>query len=123
MLMGDIFMKKAGFSIRKRYVFIIILVPILIAAYITNPTMDNYIKFSSMGHYMQSKTVKGHITVAEGKAGNAIVKIERVNFYIFSTYTPFIYVESGLTHLGAFGHFIRISDGQFDYPRWLELFD
>jgi hypothetical protein len=85
--------------------------------------MDNYIKFSSMGHYMQSKTVKGYITVAEGKAGNAIVKIERVNFYIFSTYTPFIYVESDVTHLGVFGHFIRISEGQFDYPRWLELFD
>jgi hypothetical protein len=116
-------MKKVGFFTKKRYVFIMLIVLVIIGAYITNPTMEDYIEFSPMGRNIQSTTVKGHITVAEGKSVKAKVKIERINFYIFSTYTPFIYMENGMTHLGVFGHFIQISDGQFDYPRWLELFD
>lgn len=116
-------MKKANVFIKKRYVFTIILVLMLVAAYITNPTIDKYIKVSPIGHYMKSTNRQGRLTFAEGKIGKAIVKIERVNFYIFSTYTPFFYVEPGATDLGVFGHFIRISDGQFDYPWWLELFD
>lgn len=35
----------------------------------------------------------------------------------------FFYVEPGAVHLGMFGHFFQISKGEFDYPRWLELFD
>jgi hypothetical protein len=49
--------------------------------------------------------------------------IERINFFIFSTYIPVVYSEKGITHLGIMGKFIQISDGQFDYPVWLELFD
>jgi hypothetical protein len=99
---------------KKRYIIISLSLLMIIIALLTNPTKEDYISF---------RNKQGAFIHVYDKAGNKVIKLERVNFYIFSTYTPFIYVEPGMTHLGMFGHFFQISDGQFDYPSWLELFD
>lgn len=73
-----------------------------------NPQTSDYINFTE---------------AASGVSTPETVKIERINFFVFSTYTPMMYEESGTTHLGVLGQFVQISDGQFDYPEWLNLFN
>lgn len=97
----------------KRNIFVAFSVLIIILALFTNPTKEDYMQFTNW---------QDEQLVVEGN-GHIQVKIERVNFYVFSTYTSIVHIEHGVTHLGVFGHFIRISNGQFHYPRWLELFD
>ncbi|MBW9235638.1 hypothetical protein JQK62_26290, partial [Leptospira santarosai] len=49
------------------------------------------------------------------------VVVERINFYLFSTYSvQALPYEHGIVHLGLMGSFFQISKGQYDYPRWLE---
>jgi hypothetical protein len=76
----------------------------------TNPTEEDYQQFivNEFG---------------EPPISDLPVEIERVDFVIFSTYTPIVAFEHGITHLGIGGIFLQISDGQFDYPWWLELFN
>ncbi|TMU87261.1 hypothetical protein FGG79_03790 [Bacillus sp. BHET2] len=90
--------------IKKRYILTIILFGIAI---LTNPKKDEYIQFTEE-------------TIGEPAID---VEVEQINFVIFSSYTPIIFGEHGITHLGIFGQFIQISEGQFDYPAWLELFN
>ncbi|WP_163102401.1 hypothetical protein [Peribacillus alkalitolerans] len=78
--------------------------------YFTNPTLQKY-KWFSENKY-------GEIP----NNPELPMEIERINFLLFSTFTPIIGLEAGITHLGIMGQFIQISDGQFDYPVWLELF-
>jgi len=94
-------------KMKKRYMisaFLVLLIVLLIA---TNPTKQEYLQFNDW----------------EEKPSSIHVQIERINFYVFSTYTPVVAHEHGMTHLGVFGDFYQISDGQFDYPWWLEFFN
>ena len=101
---------------RKKYIVSGFFILMIILALATNPTTESYINF------IENKT--GVKEYSLGKENRPIpIEIERINFYIFSTYTPVIYTEYGVTHLGIFGKFIEISRGQFHYPKWLELFN
>jgi len=99
----------------------------MILALITNPTTESYMRFweNEFGEEMSLVGEdKGFVRYLEVEGDGKIpLRVEKINFYVFSTYTPIIYNEHGVTHLGIFGKFIRISKGQFDYPRWLELFN
>jgi len=92
---------------KKKFIIGTLFVLIIILFMITNPTKQEYLQFSGWSEQPES----------------IHIQIERVNFFIFSTYTPIVAHESGITHLGILGHFFQISDGQFDYPRWLEFFN
>jgi len=94
-------------KIKKRQTLIALLVLIIILSMATNPTHEEYLQFIGWEEVPES----------------IHVQLERVNFFMFSTYTPIVAHESGITHLGIFGHFYQISDGQFDYPWWLEFFN
>lgn len=89
----------------KRFIFTFILLIVLGIAIITNPTQKEYKQFTEK---------------AIGETPSDI-EVEHINFYIFSAYTPVAFGEHGITYLGIFGQFIQISEGQFDYPIWLEL--
>jgi hypothetical protein len=96
-------------SMKKKKRFVIgALFFLIIAAALTNPTEHDYRRFSNEQIGMP---------VPLG------VKIDRINFYVFSTYAPLFPMDHhGTVHLGFMNHFYQISDGQYDYPRWLELF-
>ena len=94
----------------KRRIFLIVLFILLFGFLsLTNPSESDYNEFAL------NKYGEPPLTYAN-------VKLERINFIVFSTYTPFYQFENGITHLGIMGKFIQISDGQFDYPWWLEFF-
>ncbi|WP_442598802.1 hypothetical protein [Neobacillus sp. D3-1R] len=76
----------------------------------TNPTEDDYDRFSEKIYGKQPDS-------------NLPTELERLNFLFFSTYTPVVAFENGVTHLGIAGKFIKISEGQFDYPWFLEIFN
>ncbi|QFT87534.1 hypothetical protein FIU87_02620 [Bacillus sp. THAF10] len=66
---------------------------LIVIAILTNPTLADY----------------------EGEKGELLEgEVEHINFYVFSTYTPVVHHEHGITHLGIFGKFYQMSDGQFD---------
>ena len=94
---------------KKRYVVSALLFLLIIILIVTNPTKNDYLQFreAQIG------------TTPE----NEETEIERINFYVFSTYTPIVRTEYGKTHLGVLNTFFEISDGQFDYPWWLEFFN
>lgn len=92
----------------KRFLIGIFILCIVILFFFMNPQTSDYINFTE---------------AASGVSTPETVKIERINFFVFSTYTPMMYEESGTTHLGVLGQFVQISDGQFDYPEWLNLFN
>lgn len=89
----------------KRLVVIVWIgfIPLLFG--VTSPKMDDYVQYSESG--------AGAPTPEE-------VTIEHYNFFLFSTYTPFVYEDYGMTHLGFLGQFFPISEGQFDQVFWLE---
>ncbi len=95
------------FRINKKYIFSALLFLLVLVSVITNPTKQEYLQFKDW----------------EQMPSSIHVEIERVNFYIFSTYTPIVAHEHGMTYLGLFGDFYQISEGQFDYPWWLEFFN
>lgn len=100
-------MKK--FLVKYHSIWLLLFALSLIAAG-TNPSEEEYLEmFDNSYKQMLPDGVE--------------VEIERVNFYLFSTYTPIVGFEHGVTHLGIYGSFFPISDGQFDYPGWLELFN
>lgn len=77
---------------------------------VTNPTTQDYIDF---------------IEQENGTPIPANVDIERINFFLFSTYAPKFNLtgEYGIVYLGIMGQFFKISQGQYDYPWWLDLFN
>jgi hypothetical protein len=91
----------------------VILMAILLmgAAILTNPTKEDYLQFSEGSFGKPSQEDDQNIY------------IERINFLLFSTFTPVLHQEHGTTHLGIYGQFIQISEGQFDYPWWLKFFN
>ncbi|WP_075618517.1 hypothetical protein [Paenisporosarcina indica] len=92
---------------KKRYIVSTILVLLIGVSIATNPTKKEYLQSTDWNHIPTTPSFY----------------IERINFYLFSTYTPVVAHEHGITHLGIFGDFYQISDGQFDYPSWLEFFN
>ncbi|MGD6832319.1 hypothetical protein ACQCT5_09150 [Sutcliffiella halmapala] len=90
---------------KQKLLWVLCLVTVLLALIYFNPSQQDYEEFSKQEY--------GH------PPDDVEMDIERINFFIFSTYTPVVYLEKGITHLGIMGRFIRISDGQFDYPFWL----
>lgn len=94
----------------KRWILIVLAI-FLLAAIFTNPTKQDYIQFTeeSMGEPIPEDADNTYI--------------ERINFVLFSAYSPVTHHEHGMTHLGIFGQFVQISDGQYDYPIWLEFFN
>lgn len=100
---GGMIMKKW----KNKHIINAILFLLLVVSIATNPSEDEY---------LQSR--HWHIVPT-----TPCFYIERINFYLFSTYTPVVAHEHGITHLGMFGSFYRISEGQFDYPSWLEFFN
>ncbi|WP_254660762.1 hypothetical protein [Bacillus sp. FJAT-27225] len=80
---------------------------LLLLCILTNPSTKEYVAFS--GNQPKNLELR--------------VKIDRTNFFLFSTYAPKIVAtdEYGMVHLGVLGRFYQVSDGQYDYPWWLEL--
>lgn len=96
---------------KMKWMFIsIFLIAVIILAK-TNPSKEDY----------EATYVHSYVKTAEVFDQN--YQLERINFFLFSTYTPIVTEEHGKTYLGILGHFFPISDGQFDYPKWLELFN
>ncbi|MBY6038299.1 DUF4359 domain-containing protein [Fictibacillus nanhaiensis] len=95
---------------KKKWFMIGLLLVITAILVITNPSEKDYEAVFLTEMEKSDKNLKKYY------------KLERIDFYFFSTYTTFIANENGITHLGILGQFFRISDGQFDYPKWLELF-
>lgn len=112
---------------KKKYVICVFFVLIIILALVTNPNKESYMQFWKNQFGEELSLVgedAGFIQYLEvDMEGSIPYKVERINFFIFSTYTAMVYVERGVTHLGVFGNFIRISEGQFDYPWWLKVFN
>jgi hypothetical protein len=94
---------------KKKIVIPSILLILIILAMISNPTKDAYLTFS------EKET---------GVATPEEVEIEHINFVLFSTFAPKGPMDHyGIVHLGLYGQFFQISEGQFDYPWWLEFFN
>ncbi|NLP52552.1 hypothetical protein [Bacillus sp. RO1] len=97
-------------KIIKYHRLVLLLITFTLVAILSNPSEREYLEMTGESFYE---------TLPDGLE----VEIERVNFFLFSTYTPIVGNEYGITHLGVYGSFFQISDGQFDYPGWLELFN
>ncbi|MDZ5472878.1 hypothetical protein SM124_14185 [Bacillus sp. 31A1R] len=96
-------------KIKVRLIILGLLVVLIISSLMTNPTTEEYLKFTEE---------------ESGIATPKNIEIERINFYIFSTYAPKRPLDNyGSVHLGFMGKFYQISEGQFDYPWWLEFFN
>jgi hypothetical protein len=77
-------------------------------AILTNPSKQDYLSYTEE---------------QSGIATPESIEIERINFYLFSTYAPMMPMDHyGIVHLGFIGIFFKISEGQYDYPKWLEFF-
>jgi hypothetical protein len=100
-----------GFEMKMKWMFIGLFMIAVITLTTTNPTKEDY----------EAIFVHPHVKTAE--IFNKNYQLERINFFLFSTYTPIVAEEHGKTYLGILGHFFPISEGQFDYPKWLELFN
>ena len=95
-------------TVRKRYIIWVIILLIIILSIMTNPTKEEYLQYSEE---------------QSGIAPPPSLEIERINFYLFSTYASKLFDHYGIVHLGFMGNFFQISEGQFDYPWWLEFFN
>jgi hypothetical protein len=95
--------------IKKSYLITFLLGILIIFSILTNPTEKDYLLFS---------------VEATGLPTPSNVEIEGINFYLFSTYAPVAPMDHyGIVHLGFMGEFFQISEGQYDYPWWLEFFN
>lgn len=95
----------------RKWMFIALLILAVITLIVTNPSKEDY------------EAIFVHPHVKNADIFNKNYRLERINFFLFSTYTPIVAEEYGKTRLGIFGNFFTISDSQFDYPNWLELFN
>ncbi|MGP4078464.1 hypothetical protein ACTWQL_01005 [Pseudalkalibacillus sp. R45] len=91
------------------YLFTGLIILIIVISILTNPTQKDYLLFNNELTRTQVPTN---------------VDIERINFFLFSTYAPMSSMgDYGIVHLGFMGKFHQISEGQYDYPWWLEPFN
>lgn len=94
----------------KKYSLLVLFFTMLLVGFFTNPSEEEYLEMTGEPIYEE---------LPEGLE----MEVERVNFFLFSAYTPVVAGEHGMTHLGVYGRFFQISNGQFDYPVWLEVFN
>lgn len=94
----------------KKYSLLFLVFTFLLIAVLTNPSEEEYLEMTGETTY-------------EKLPEELEMEVERVNFFLFSAYTPVVAGEHGITHLGVLGSFFQISSGQFDYPGWLEVFN
>ncbi|MGD6993898.1 hypothetical protein [Sutcliffiella horikoshii] len=94
----------------KKYSLLFLVFTVLVVAVLTNPSEEEYLEMTGEPTYEKLPEVLE-------------MEVERVNFLLFSAYTPVVAGEHGITHVGVYGSFFQISSGQFDYPGWLELFN
>lgn len=95
-------------KIRKSHIISALLIFILVSSIAINPTKQDYLEFSEDHHVSTPSSIE----------------IERMNFYLFSTYTPVMPMDHyGIVYIGFMGNFFQVSDGQYDYPWWLEFFN
>ncbi|MEK5441104.1 hypothetical protein [Fredinandcohnia sp. FSL W7-1320] len=99
---------------KKRFSLGGLLVIFLILSLLFNPTKQDYIEYTNFNEIP-----------AESFNEPVDIEIERKNFFIFSTYAPKLKVFESycIVHLGFMNSFFQISDGQYDYPWWLKLFN
>jgi hypothetical protein len=99
-------MKKELKRLKKLvFTFSVLLLFIIISAF-TNPTKEDYIKFDE---------AETGIPIPES------VRIAEANFIFFSIYAPApknTIDEYGMAHLGFMGHFLKVTDGQYDDSIW-----
>ncbi|MGE6488562.1 hypothetical protein [Paenisporosarcina sp. NPDC076898] len=94
---------------RIKIITLLLLLSLLIISLVFNPNKHDYLIFSE-------ETIG--LEIPED------VVVERINFYLFSTYSvQALPYEHGIVHLGFMGSFFQISKGQYDYPSWLEFFN
>jgi hypothetical protein len=94
---------------KKKFTILFLITVILFLVVLTNPTEEDYLLFSKedIGLPIPNN-----------------VEIERINFFFYSTYSiQALPHEHGIVHLGFLGNFYKISEGQYDYPKWLEFFN
>ncbi|WP_223254476.1 hypothetical protein [Bacillus sp. HNG] len=101
-------------KVKKRYILGALLILFLILSLVKNPTQQDYIDYANFSEKQ-----------AESFNENVDFEIELINFYLFSTYAPKEKTldHYGNVHLGFMGHFFQVSEGQYDYPWWLEFFN
>ncbi|WP_430787340.1 hypothetical protein VBD025_16190 [Virgibacillus flavescens] len=100
---------------KKRYVICALFILLIFLSIVTNPSKRDYINFVDFNEEKLEASF----------SDNVDLEVERINFLLFSTYSVIeVRTDShSAVDLGFMGHFFRISDGQYDYPWWLELFD
>lgn len=86
----------------KRNWGVIVFIVLLGLLAFTNPSKKDFVSFFEKEYGKLPKT-------------DLPVGLEKINFLFFSLYTPVVATEHGITHLGILGHFVQISEGQFDY--------
>jgi hypothetical protein len=98
-------------AMKRKWMLIGLVLFVVITLTTTNPSKEDY------------EAIFVHPHVKKAEIFNKHYELEHINFFLFSTYTPVVAEEHGKTQLGILGNFFAISDGQFDYPKWLELFN
>lgn len=94
---------------RTKRIALLLVLSLLVISFISNPSNQEYQEFSE-----ETTGIK----IPED------IELERINFYLFSTYSVQAWpYEHGIVHLGFMGKFFQISNGQYDYPSWLEFFN
>ncbi|THE10762.1 hypothetical protein E1I69_17610 [Bacillus timonensis] len=71
---------------KKRYILVVLFILFLILSFVKNPTQQDYIEYTSFSEEQ-----------ADSFNENVEFEIERINFYILSTYAP---KEKVLDHYG-----------------------
>ncbi|PKR77586.1 hypothetical protein CEY16_06510 [Halalkalibacillus sediminis] len=101
-------------KVKKRYIIGALLVVFIIVSIATNPTKQDYINYTN---FNEEEMEQAHEQLD--------FEIEKINFFIFSTYAikESTLGHYGIVHLAFMGNFFQISDGQYDYPWWLEFFN
>jgi len=88
---------------------LLLLLPLLIISLLINPNKQNYLNFSE-----ETNGIK----ISED------VVVERINFYLFSTYSvQALPYEHGSVHLMFMGRFFQISKRKYDHLSWQEFFN
>ncbi|WP_456278902.1 hypothetical protein [Bacillus sp. AK128] len=99
---------------KKQNIIGTILFFFIIFSIMTNPSKQDYINYTN---FDEKKMEESHEQLN--------FEVERINFFLFSTYAvkELTLDHYGIVHLGFSGNFFQISEGQYDYPWWLELFN
>ncbi|WP_349408287.1 hypothetical protein [Pseudalkalibacillus sp. SCS-8] len=94
--------------LKRKHLVISVLILLLFVTFFLNPTTEEYLQYSEETTGIQTPSD---------------IEIERLDFFVFSTYAPKTpHDHYGIVHLGFMGTFFQISEGQYDYQWLLEFF-